>query len=92
MDRRSVARVLRYGFATTADVRPEEVTSAGVHGMTFRLRTPAGERFVAIPTLGRLSVHNAAAAAAVGLAAGLPLDAIVDGLAAGSPPRRDGHR
>ena len=39
--------------------------------MRFRLRTPAGERDVTIPTLGRLSVHNALAAAAVGLAAGL---------------------
>ena len=34
---------------------------------------------VAIPALGRLAVHNALAAAAVGLAAGLDLDAIVGG-------------
>ena len=41
------------------------------------------------PSLGRLSVHNALAAAAVGLAAGVPLDAIVEGLAAGwSAPHR----
>ena len=39
----------------------------GFAGMRFRLRTPAGEReAVAIPTLGRLAVHNALAAAAVG--------------------------
>jgi UDP-N-acetylmuramoyl-tripeptide--D-alanyl-D-alanine ligase len=36
-----------------------------------------------IPTLGRLAVHNALAAAAVGLAAGLPIETIVAGLAAG---------
>ena len=37
-----------------------------------------------IPALGRLAVHNVLAATAAGLAAGLPLDAIVPGLAAGS--------
>jgi UDP-N-acetylmuramoyl-tripeptide--D-alanyl-D-alanine ligase len=57
--------------------------------MTFTLVTPAGERPVAIPTLGRLSVHNATAAAAVGLAAGLSLDQIVAGLKRGwSAPHR----
>jgi UDP-N-acetylmuramoyl-tripeptide--D-alanyl-D-alanine ligase len=44
---------------------------------------------VAIPTLGRLSVHNALAAAAVGLAAGLMLEEIAAGLATGwSAPHR----
>ena len=83
MDGRTVARPLRYGFAETAQVRADDVESAGVHGMRFRLRTPAGERPVTIPALGRLSVHNALAGAAVGLAAGLGLDTIVRGLEAG---------
>jgi UDP-N-acetylmuramoyl-tripeptide--D-alanyl-D-alanine ligase len=83
MDRRSVARALRYGFAETAQVRGEGVESAGVEGMRFRLRTPAGERPVTIPVLGRLSVHNALAGTAVGLAAGLDLDTIVNGLRGG---------
>ena len=47
--------------------------------MRFTLRAGGARRPVTIPTLGRLSVHNALAAAAVGLAAGLPLDEIVDG-------------
>ena len=54
--------------------------------MTFRLVTPAGERIVEIAALGRLAVHNALAATAAGLAAGLALDEIVPGLAA--PSRR----
>ncbi len=83
MDRRSAARALRYGFADTADVRADEVTSAGLGGMRFRLRTPSGDRPVAIPALGRLSVHNALAAAAVGIAAGLDLDTIARALAGG---------
>ena len=83
MQGRTVARVLRYGFADTADVRADGVVSDGLAGMHFRLRTPIGERAVHIPNLGRLSVHNALAAAAVGIAASVPLDAIAAGLAGG---------
>ena len=76
MDRRTAARVVRYGFDDSADVRAIAVTSSGADGMAFRLRTAVGERAIRVPTLGRLSVHNAAAAAAVGLAAGLSLESI----------------
>jgi UDP-N-acetylmuramoyl-tripeptide--D-alanyl-D-alanine ligase len=86
---RTVARCATYGFAEDADVRGEEVESAGLEGMRFVLRAPGERRAVTIPTLGRLAVHNALAAAAVGIAAGLDLDTIVDGLATGwSAPHR----
>jgi len=89
MDGRTVARAMRYGFAETADVRAIDVSSAGTAGMRFGLQTPAGSRAVTIPTLGRLSVHNAAAAAAVGVAAGVPLADIAGALEAGwSAPHR----
>jgi len=83
MDERTVARAVRYGFDESADVRAVDIVSSGTAGMRFRLRTRAGERPVTIPALGRLSVHNAAAAAAVGLAAGLDLDTIAGALAGG---------
>ena len=83
MDRRTVAAVLRYGFAPSADVAADEVVSHGLDGMRFRLRAPAGERTVTIPGLGRLSVHNALAASAVGLAAGESLDVIAAALTRG---------
>jgi UDP-N-acetylmuramoyl-tripeptide--D-alanyl-D-alanine ligase len=83
MDDRTSARAMRYGFAESADVRADAVTSAGLDGMRFRLRTPAGDRSVAIPALGPLSVHNALAATAVGLAADIDLDRIVAGLHGG---------
>jgi UDP-N-acetylmuramoyl-tripeptide--D-alanyl-D-alanine ligase len=51
--------------------------------MRFRLVSPAGERDVTIPVLGRLSVHNAAAAAAVGLAASMDLATIATALERG---------
>jgi UDP-N-acetylmuramoyl-tripeptide--D-alanyl-D-alanine ligase len=89
MTGRTVARCLTYGFAADADVGAEEVTSAGTDGMRFLLRTVGGRRRVAIPTLGRLAVHNALAAAAVGVAAGLDLETIAIGLERGwSAPHR----
>lgn len=89
MDGRTAARVIRYGFSDEADVRADEVASAGLDGMRFRLVMTRDERHVAIPALGRLSVHNALAAAAVGIAAGIGLDRIVEGLRTGwSAPHR----
>ena len=93
MASRTPARSLTYGFAADADVGAERVRSAGVAGMRFILRISGPDGIVrlsaSIPTLGRLSVHNALAAAAVGVASGLAPDAIVAALAAGwSSPRR----
>jgi UDP-N-acetylmuramoyl-tripeptide--D-alanyl-D-alanine ligase len=83
MRSRTRARVLTYGFAEDADVRADAVESAGSDGMRFDLAATGRRVSVAIPTLGRLAVHNALAAAAVGLAAGLTLDDIARGLAVG---------
>ena len=83
MAARTAARVMTYGFAGDADVRAEAVVSAGFGGMRFRLVTPSGSCDVAVAALGRLAVHNALAGAAVGLAAGMTLDAIIPGLVAG---------
>ena len=86
---RTAARVLGYGFATDADVSAEDVTSAGIDGMRFTLRLPPtrGGRAtripVRIPGLGKLSVHNALAGAAVGHAAGMEPAVIGHALSAG---------
>lgn len=81
---RTAAHVTTYGFTADADVRANGVVANGFEGMAFHLVTPAGERDVQIPALGRLAVHNALAAVATGLAAGMTLDEITPGLAAGS--------
>ena len=89
MAARTRARTLTYGFARDADVRAEDVESTGAEGMRFSLVASGARRPIAIPTLGRLAVHNALAGAAVGLAAGLPAEMIARGLAAGwSAPHR----
>lgn len=80
---RTRARVVRYGLAPDADVRAEDVRSTGSAGMGFTLVAGGARREAAIPVLGRHSVANAAGAAAVGLAAGLDIDAIVGALAGG---------
>lgn len=80
----TTARVMRYGFAEAVDVAAESVESLGEHGMRFRLRLPDHTRAdVQTPALGRHSVHNALAAAAVGFAAGLATEEIVRGLERG---------
>lgn len=77
------ASSLSYGFDPGADVRAENVVSAGLAGMSFTLITPAGRVEASTPALGRHGVHNGLAAAAVGIAAGLDLERIAAGLAGG---------
>ncbi len=89
MASRTAASVMTYGFVPDADVRAESVTSAGIEGMRFDLVTSRGRRRVSMPTLGRLAVHNALAAAAVGLSSGLDEEQIGAALAHGwSAPHR----
>jgi UDP-N-acetylmuramoyl-tripeptide--D-alanyl-D-alanine ligase len=86
---RTAARVLTYGLSADADVGADDVTSAGFDGMRFILRLPParGGRPVRVPAripgLGKLSVHNALAGAAVGHAAGIDPAKIVHALASG---------
>jgi len=89
MGRYTSARTLSYGFDAEADVTAVSVETAGFDGMRFILRVEGARQSIAIPTLGRLSVHNALAAAAVGHAAGLSVEEIATGLATGwSAPHR----
>jgi UDP-N-acetylmuramoyl-tripeptide--D-alanyl-D-alanine ligase len=89
MRARTRARVLTYGLGPGADIGATSIRSAGLDGMRFVLELPGARLPAAIPMLGRLSVHNALAAAAVGVSVGQPGEAIVAGLARGwSAPHR----
>jgi UDP-N-acetylmuramoyl-tripeptide--D-alanyl-D-alanine ligase len=89
MAARTAARTMTYGFAADADVRAVNVESLGLEGMRFALVVAGQSHDTTIPTLGRLAVHNALAAAAVGLAAGLDLDRVATALGQGwSAPHR----
>jgi UDP-N-acetylmuramoyl-tripeptide--D-alanyl-D-alanine ligase len=86
---RTAARVLTYGLGGDAEVGADDIGSAGFDGMRFTLRLPPARggrptRLPArIPGLGKLSIHNALAGAAVGHAAGIEPAVIVHALAGG---------
>jgi UDP-N-acetylmuramoyl-tripeptide--D-alanyl-D-alanine ligase len=89
MAARTAARAMTYGFAADADVRAVNVESLGLEGMRFALVVAGQSHDATIPTLGKLAVHNALAAAAVGLAAGLELERVATALGRGwSAPHR----
>jgi UDP-N-acetylmuramoyl-tripeptide--D-alanyl-D-alanine ligase len=74
-------RAVSYGFSESADVRATEVESLGAAGMRFVLDASGTAADVTIPALGAHSVHNALAAAAVALTAGMDLAAVTGALA-----------
>jgi UDP-N-acetylmuramoyl-L-alanyl-D-glutamate--2,6-diaminopimelate ligase len=71
---------------TYAVNRPAEITtgplSFSLEGLTFDIRTPRGPIRVRSALVGRPNVYNIVAAVSVGIALGLPLDAIERGVAA----------
>jgi UDP-N-acetylmuramoyl-tripeptide--D-alanyl-D-alanine ligase len=81
LKQRTNAKVL--GFGTTAgDVRAENVVLDRLARPAFQLVTPWGSADVKLSVSGAHMAVNAAAAAAASLAAGVPLDKVVAGLAA----------
>ena len=79
-DMASAHRQLTFGIDRAADVRGRVLE----HGLEVRLQltTPAGEADITLQVPGRHNARNAVAAAAACLAAGIPLSAVADGLAA----------
>ena len=81
MGRRTRARVLTYGFAADADVRAEDVESAGLAGMRFTLvarRRAAAPRRRSRGSGGCRSTTRSRRRRS-GYAAGLTLETIVEG-------------
>jgi UDP-N-acetylmuramoyl-tripeptide--D-alanyl-D-alanine ligase len=73
--------ILTYGFDESADVTATGIESLGFEGMRYRLVARGEVADVTTTALGRHSVHNGLAAAAVGIAAELDLETIARGLA-----------
>lgn len=78
---RTRARPLFYGLAATARVRATDVSSRGLEGVSFRLHYEDQNVAVETKLPGRHIVSNALAAAAVGLADGLSMEDVAEGLA-----------
>lgn len=87
MARDTRARVVTYGWSGAAQVRAVGAVRGDGSGVAFTLEA-GGERIdVTLAFAGRHNVTNALAAAAVGVALGVPLDEIARGLEAGRPVR-----
>jgi UDP-N-acetylmuramoyl-tripeptide--D-alanyl-D-alanine ligase len=71
-------KTMTFGTAEGATVRATSIEDRGVDGMRARVSTPAGERVVETPLLGRGNLANVLAATAVALDAGISLDVITD--------------
>ncbi|MFQ5692625.1 MAG: UDP-N-acetylmuramoyl-L-alanyl-D-glutamate--2,6-diaminopimelate ligase [Nitrospinota bacterium] len=71
---------LTYGLSPGAAVRAREIENNG-SGLRFRLAGPGGEIPVRLRLLGAHNVYNALAAAAAGLALGIGLEGVAEGLA-----------
>jgi len=88
MDRRTAARVVRFGVAGGADVRAADVVLDAAGRARFRLVSPAGEARVQLAVHGQHQVGNALAAAAVALELGATPAAIADTLGGYRPASR----
>ncbi|MFD9828041.1 UDP-N-acetylmuramoyl-tripeptide--D-alanyl-D-alanine ligase [Tsukamurella tyrosinosolvens] len=91
MASRTGARVVFYGTGE-AEIAAEDVRIDAQARATFTLRTPAGTAPVALKVHGEHQVHNALAAAAVGLECGATVAQVAEALSgagAASPRRMD---
>lgn len=72
-------RSYTYGVDHAADYRAECV-QLHAHGVEYDLVAPQGSGHVQLPIPGRFSVYNSLACAAACLAAGLPMETVLNGL------------
>src|SRR4029079_16368613 len=91
---RFAGRTVSFGEADGASVRATAIEDLGLQGMRARVVTPAGERLIETPLLGRGNLANVLAAIAVAVESGIPLDAIAARAARLRPSERRGavHR
>jgi UDP-N-acetylmuramoyl-tripeptide--D-alanyl-D-alanine ligase len=75
---RFAGRIVTFGEARGASVRATEIEDRGIEGMRACVTTPAGERVLETPLLGRGNLANVLAATAVALEFGVPLDTIAE--------------
>jgi len=91
---RFAGRIVSFGAADGATVRATGIEDLGLDGMRARVITPAGERMMETPLLGRGNLANVLAATAVAVEFGIALDAIAARAARLRPSERRGavHR
>lgn len=85
MARDTAARVVTYGHAAGADVRAPGAIVQDAGGVAFDVQAGGARAHVRLAFAGRHNAGNALAAAAAGVALGLPLDEVARGLAQARP-------
>jgi UDP-N-acetylmuramoyl-tripeptide--D-alanyl-D-alanine ligase len=85
------ARVVTFGVGVPADVSASAVMDRGLAGTRATVTTPRGAAVIDVPLLGRGHLANAVAAMAVAGEYGVPIDAMVERLAAVRPAARRGE-
>jgi UDP-N-acetylmuramoyl-tripeptide--D-alanyl-D-alanine ligase len=83
-------RTITFGTSEHATVRGVDVEDLGLDGSRARLVTPAGERSLSVPLLGRGHLMNVLCAAATALEMGIDLDTIVSTAAQLKPSSKRG--
>ena len=83
-------RTVTFGTSEQATVRGVDVEDLGLDGSRARLVTPAGERNLSVPLLGRGHLMNVLCAAATALEMGIDLDVIVSTAAHLKPSSKRG--
>ncbi len=86
VDRAGGAKVITYGIDAHADVQGT-VLAADATGSRVRVATPNETVEIQLPLVGRFNVHNALAAVAAGVAAGVSLARARDALQRAKPVR-----
>jgi UDP-N-acetylmuramoyl-tripeptide--D-alanyl-D-alanine ligase len=96
-DPRVVARVgsfpgrrVTFGTSEEATVRASEIEDRGLDGMRAKVSTPAGDRVMTTPLLGRGNLSNVLAAVAVSVELGVGLEDVVARVATLAPAARRG--
>ena len=84
-------RVLTFGVDHPADVSATAVEARGLAGMRAQIVTPAGRLPLEMPLAGLGNLANVLAALAVGLDAGVPLEAMVERARSLRPPSHRGE-
>ena len=74
------ARVITFGFSGNADVRPKGDVSHGISGLSFTVKTPAGDIAIQSPLVGRHNIYNILTAVALGVGLGFSAGTISTGI------------
>jgi UDP-N-acetylmuramyl-tripeptide synthetase len=82
-------KVMTFALDSEADLNASEIEISILRGTGFRLKTPAGERAIRSPLVGRPHVYNILSATGAALALGFDLEQIAAGIKAcvGAPGR-----